>query len=424
MDSKDLILSRFFEIERWRDAIENGMGKEMSQDLLRAMCEPKNRAALYRAIRDGRYRIEPPHTAFIPKDVPGEFRTVYVNDEADRVILSIANTLFFELTPDLIHHSCRSYRKGVGCGSVVREVARHAAQLTGETIGWKSDLSKYFDSVAIEHIDMAFDILEERFGQSALVDMIRDYYHSDEYLDEKGTVCHKYMSLRQGCAVSAWLSDVILYHIDEELSRLDGLYIRYCDDMLFLGPDHDKAMSLLQSRLSEMGLSLNPRKVESIGPERWFTFLGYSIRGHRLSLSPGRLVYFQRLVDTTARETESATRMTQCLCRRLFSGHDWKCWATQVLPVINSIEDIQTLNAYIMDAIRGKMTGKGRIGGLGYNRNGKDGCIVRGKGRNVASNRAKTPGRLPGYLSLMCLRNALRHSRGLYIALAKSISTA
>ena len=185
MDSKDLILSRFFEIERWRDAIENGMGKEMSQDLLRAMCEPKNRAALYRAIRDGRYRIEPPHTAFIPKDVPGEFRTVYVNDEADRVILSIANTLFFELTPDLIHHSCRSYRKGVGCGSVVREVARHAAQLTGETIGWKSDLSKYFDSVAIEHIDMAFDILEERFGQSALVDMIRDYYHSDEYLDEK-----------------------------------------------------------------------------------------------------------------------------------------------------------------------------------------------------------------------------------------------
>ena len=47
-------------------------------------------------MRRGKYEISPPHTAQIPKD-NGEFRTVYVNEPMDRVVLGIANDLRFEL---------------------------------------------------------------------------------------------------------------------------------------------------------------------------------------------------------------------------------------------------------------------------------------------------------------------------------------
>ena len=51
-------------------------------------------------------------------------------------------------------------------------------------LGWKSDLSKYFDSVPIRFIDEAFDKVEAKHGQSALIDVLRKYYHSDLYFDE------------------------------------------------------------------------------------------------------------------------------------------------------------------------------------------------------------------------------------------------
>ena len=38
------------------------------------------------------------------------FRTVYVNEPMDRVVLGIANDLLFELMPEMLHSSCKSYQ--------------------------------------------------------------------------------------------------------------------------------------------------------------------------------------------------------------------------------------------------------------------------------------------------------------------------
>lgn len=167
----DKILSMFFEAGRWEYAIAKGVGKDVPKNVLFQLCKPEVRLKMYDAIRTGQYEIAPPHTALIPKDTPGEFRTVYVNEAADRVLLSIANDLLFELLPDRVHPRCKSYLKGVGCGRVVQEVSAAilAAKPQGtQHIGWKSDLSKYFDSVPIRFIDAAFDMVAEWEGVMGL----------------------------------------------------------------------------------------------------------------------------------------------------------------------------------------------------------------------------------------------------------------
>ena len=435
---EDKLLQMFFEPERWEYAIAKGIVKDVPKNVLYQLCKPEVRVRMYQAIANGTYEIAPPHTAQIPKDTPGEWRTVYVNEGADRVLLSIANDLLFELMPDCVHPACKSYLKGVGCGKVVQEASAAIVATKPQgtrPLGWKSDLSKYFDSVPIEFIDAAFDGVEQRFGDSKLIDVLRKYYHSDLYIDgETHKVCEKYQSLKQGCSVASWLADVLLYHIDEKLSKLDGYYVRYSDDMLFIGRDADKAMAVLTDELARMKMCLNPKKVEWLDADHWFKFLGFSIKGENISMSNSRIKKFQKEIEartvkakTKGRDGKwhgvSFARALNQVNRYLYHGDgQGHSWATGILGVVNVRQDIDTLNAFVMDCLRAVYTGKMKVGGLGYDKQGKTGCIVRGRGRNVSANRLKTGDTIDGYISLGCMQDAIRTSRAAYDTLVRSLS--
>lgn len=419
---EDKILSMFFDIDRWTKAIEKGVGKDIRKDQLIKLCAEDTRLAMAKAMKEGKYNISPPHTAQIPKD-NGEFRTVYVNEPMDRIVLSIANDLLFELTPHMVHPSCKSYQTGIGCGKVVKEASSRIAKAAdGEIIGWKSDLSKYFDSVPLRYVDEMFDEVEASHGRSALIDVLRRYYHSDIYFDEENKLQSKYQSLKQGCAVASWLADVLLYHIDSMLSELDGYYVRYSDDMLFIGPDYQNAMNILVEKLSAMEMKLNPKKVEYLSPDRWFKFLGFSIKGKMISLSSSRIKTFQKEIEsrTINKKGISMTKAIGNVNRYLYKGNGKHSWATGVLPVINVQRDIDELNKFVMDCIRAVATGKKKVGGLGYVATKADGCIVRGRGKNVLANRNKTAA-LTGYLSLWCMTKVIRTHRAVYNTLVAGL---
>lgn len=420
---EDKILQMFFEPERWKYAIGKGIVKDIRKDQLYQLAKPGVRLNIYQAMVEGRYRISPPHTAQIPKDTPGEFRTVYVNEPIDRVVLSIANDLLFELMPEMVHPRCKSYQKGIGCGKVVQEISAKICETKGKCIGWKSDLSKYFDSVPLRYIDEVFDKVEAKYGKSALIDVIRDYYHTDIYFGEHDQLQESYQSLKQGCAVAAFLADAVLYHLDEKMSQFKGEYIRYSDDCLYIGEDYEAAMDCMSEELAMMEMKLNPKKVEYLSKDRWFKFLGYSIKGSDISLSVTRIKKFQKEIEarTIKQRGISLDKAIHSVNNFLYKGNGEFSWATQILPVCNVRKDIDTLNTFVMDCFRAVATGKRKIGGLGYIVNKQDGCIARGIGRNVKANRAKTEKLFSGYLTLGCMQNAIRTRRAVYNTLVSSL---
>lgn len=419
----DKILQMFFDIDRWTKAIDKGVGKDIRKDQLTKLADENTRLRMADAMMQGKYEISPPHTAQIPKE-DGEFRTVYVNEPIDRVVLSIANDLLFDLMPELVHPTCKSYQTGIGCGKVVTEISLYimSTKINGY-LGWKSDLSKYFDSVPIRYIDEVFDKVEAKYGHSALIDVLRKYYHSDLYFDENNDLRRQYQSLKQGCAVASWLADVLLYDLDEELSQMNGFYTRYSDDMLFVGKEYEKAMSVLQSRLEEKTMKLNPKKVEYLTDSKWFKFLGFSIKGNMISLSSGRIKTFQNEVEkrTIRKPGIPLAQAINAVNRYLYKGNGDFSWATQILPVCNVRKDIDELNKFVMDCLRAVKTGKRKIGGLGYVNTKRDGCIVRGRGRNVKANRSNTDRNIPSYLTLGCMQNAILTRRGVYNTLVASL---
>lgn len=418
----DIILQKFFEIERWTKAIEKGVVKDIRKDQLILLTSEETRIQMYRAMYNGTYEISPPHTAKIPKD-NGDFRTVYVNEPIDRIVLSIANDLLFELCPEMVHKQCKSYQTGIGCGKIVLEVSNTIVSAnTSEILGWKADLSKYFDSVPIKYIDEAFDYVEKKYGYSALIHVLRKYYHCDLYFNEDNQLCSHYQSLKQGCAVASWLADVLLYKLDEELSSMSGYYVRYSDDMLYVGSDYQWAMERLECRLSEMEMQLNPSKVEYLSNSQWFKFLGFSIKGKDISLSSSRIKTFQKEIEarTIKKPNISLEKAVHSVNRYLYKGNGEFSWASSILPVCNVKRDIDELNKFVMDCLRAVETGKRKVGGLGYVKHKPDGCVVRGRGKNVSANRTKT-NKIAGYLTIGCMRNALLTSREVYNTLVLSL---
>lgn len=419
----DKILEMFFDTERWRYAIDKGVEKHIDKAHLYQLTKPGTRVAMCAAIKAGKYEIAPPHTAKIPKD-NGDFRTVYINEPIDRIFLSIANDLLFELMPEMVHPCCQSYQKGIGCGKIVKEISRKICETKGEVIGWKSDFSKYFDSVPIRFIDEAFDKVEAKHGHSAIIDVLRKYYHSDWYFDTDGKLQKAYQSLKQGCSVASWLADVIMYSLDERLSELDGEYIRYSDDGLFVGPDYVRAMAIMSEEVTMREMMLNPKKIEYLTHTRWFKFLGFSIKGSAISLSSTRIKTFQREIElrTIKKRNQKFTRALSEVNRYLYHGNGEYSWATQILPVVNVKKDILTLSTFVMDCLRAVVTGKTKIGGLGYVADQSEGCIQRGIGRHVKSNRKKTDKMFEGFYTIGCMQNALHSSKEVYRTLVSSIS--
>lgn len=412
----------FFEPHRWEYAISKGVDKGINKAQLYQLAKPEVRVQMYEAIRDGQYIIAPPHTAKIPKD-NGEFRTVYVNEPIDRIFLSIANDLLFELMPEMIHPACQSYQKGIGCGKIVQDISRRICETKGDVIGWKSDFTKYFDLAPILSIDEAFDAVEAKHGSSAIIDVLRKYYHCDLYFDIDGTLKEAYQSLKQGCPVGSWLANVIMYSLDERLSALNGVYVRYSDDAIFVGPDYELAMSIMKEEVAKRKMTLNPKKIEWLTHTKWFKFLGYSIKGSDISLSSTRIKSFQREIEARSIRLRNTTltRAVNAVNRYLYKGNGRFSWATQILPICNVKSDIHELDKFVMDCLRAVVTGKKQVGGLGYVVSKTDGCISRGIGRNVKANRVKTPTIIDGYMTISCMQNAMVTSREAFNTLVESL---
>ena len=204
---------------------------------------------------------------------------------------------------------------------------------------------------------------------------------------------------------------------------MKGYYVRYSDDMLFIGEDYERAMNVLEQRLGAMSMRLNPKKVEYLTADKWFKFLGFGIRGGMISLSSSRIKTFQREIErrTIKQRRTTLARAVNSVNRYLYKGDGEFSWATQILPGCNVKHDLDELNGFVLDCLRAVQTGRRKLGGLGYVRTKSDGCIVRGRGRNVKANRAKAGGRIDGYLTIGCMRNALLTSRGVYNTLVASL---
>mgnify|MGYP004473740451 CR=1 FL=1 len=359
-----------------------------------------------------------------------EYREVYVNEARDRIVLALINDCLCELFADMVHPQCRSYQKGTGTQKMVKEISGKVDKLSKQqkVIGVKSDFSKYFDNVRIEVIDDVFDKVESKLGFSKgtepVINLLRRYYHQDLYFDIDGTLKHHYQGLKQGCAVASWLANVVLYELDDYMTSHYDVYYRYSDDSIVLDKDTRDVVDVMNSIISKYGITLNPDKVDTLYADKWFKFLGFNLKNDQITLSGRRVKKFQKEIEARSIDRKkknqkyTAKAAKNSIIHYLYEGEH--CWATSCLGTVNVESDLDELNKFIMDCIRACDTGKLKVGGLGTTNNLPNKTILRGKGRNVSANKAKT-GHIENYLSLKCMSNNLKICKPVFMASVKTM---
>jgi hypothetical protein len=333
----DKLLDEMFTRERWEKAIQIAIDKNMKHEELEKYCNPELLDGLKKMILLDAYDIGMPHQQAIPKD-DGGTRIVYINEDLDRILLSIINDMLFDFCGSLISERSKAYQTNLSCGKVVKEVVSQIKDCKLKSIGIKADLSKYFDSVPLRFIEEVFDKVESICGQSKVINLLRRYYRNDKCKDVNGNEIEHFQSLKQGCAVASFLANAVLYEMDEEIKQLDVYYVRYSDDILIIGNEWEKGREILERRLNEKELILNPKKVEVLTKDRFFKFLGFMIRGTEISLSKKRLKNFQKEIFSRCKKANSYKSAVHSVNRYLYNGQ--YCWAKGVLAYINNVTDI------------------------------------------------------------------------------------
>lgn len=424
---KNKLLEEMFKMSRWEKLIEKAELKGIDKGELRKYCTPEVRAALYMRIANDDLEFMPSRMVNIPKDTPGEFRTVFVGETCERILCSLINDCLFDLFPEMVHKSCTSYQKGIGTGKVVKHLSQVLQTVEGNVIGARFDFHHYFDTVNRESIMNQFDIVEQKLGfdkgTEPVMNLLRRTWNNDWVFDLEDNLIQQYNGIRQGNACGSWLADVVLYELDEFMSNKYRFYCRYSDDLIVIHDDVDEITRDITNIVSKYGVSLNLKKTETLYKDKWFKFLGFNLRDNMITLSKSRVKKFQKEIDLRTIKQRNITlkRALNQVNSYLYKGDGQYSWSTAVLPIINVQKDIDALNEYVLDCLRAVQTGKKKIGGLGSVNDREDFTILRGTGKNVKANRMKTEKEIENYLSIGCMRKALLTNHAVFETLVRSM---
>lgn len=446
-----ILTKMVFDPLRWEKAVDKAELKNINYTVLREICRPDVRLNWYYKVMTGNAEIGVFHLQDLPKD-DGSVRTVWIAEDADRVFLSIVNDCLMELFRDyLISNHCKSYLSGIGCQEIVTNTSNKICKLSknkkGKEVLLKLDLQKYFDTVKIEVIDAVFDMIEHmlgcEYGTEPVINVLRKLYHRNLVFNQKNELVSIYGSLMQGCAISGFLADVVLYDVDEMMAEECDYYVRYSDDMMILSDDIDKAKAILDRELPKYGVRLHPNKCERHTSDDWVKFLGFLIRGNTITWSKNRVKNVTKEIfkATLAKPYIHPNQAKKAIKRILYGDGDGYSFATSCFGAINNKKDVDTFNNWVMDAIRlceirykynEERKRKGlkprrieynmsHIGGLGVVTDRDDYTIIRGKGKKITTARQRTQKEIDHYKSVGCLLGAYKINKCVYETVVRSI---
>ena len=408
---KDIKLEQLYDFNLWSESLEHIASKNTNNlDTLSELDMLSNKKvilSLIDSIVKGTYKVGVPTVIRVRKD-NGGYRELYVNSIQDRLVLRVINKIYYNLYKNEIHRLCVSYKEGVSVGKVVSDISNKLKEK--KLKGYKVDISKFFDSVNKESL---FNALDSLSTNSTIDRVVRDYYSDDRvFIYEENRYIERYKGLAQGCALSSFLCNYILREIDECFSS-STIYYRYSDDIIIFDED-DSIIEKLSDKLKSYGLSLNKNKLEKISSDDWFTFLGFSIKGDKISISKNSLQKFQRSILDRYRKCKSYNGFKRSVYSYLYSSDVYSCrgWFGGKVGTINCISDIKCLDMWVQDILLAYKYKRDRIGSLGYNMQ-DNGVISRGKGRNVKRNREK--GANEEIISMLNLYYLYRMNKNLYL---------
>jgi len=218
----------------------------------------------------------------IPKANGGE-RPLGIPTVKDRIAQTVCKMILEPIYEADFEDSSYGFRPNRSSKDAMTAIKGHLKE--GKTEVYDADLSKYFDTIPHDKLQIA---LKQRIADPRILKLINKWLKVPAYEDGKyksGKDNHN--GTPQGGVISPLLANVYFHLIDRIVNNTQSLFskhgvrmVRYADDFVLMGKElPEEVIEKLKTLLQRMGVMLNESKTRHIDARAdSFNFLGFTIR--------------------------------------------------------------------------------------------------------------------------------------------------
>jgi len=218
----------------------------------------------------------------IPKANGGE-RPLGIPTVRDRIAQTVCKMILEPIFEADFEESSYGFRPARSSKDAITAIKGHLK--AGRTEVYDADLSKYFDTIPHDKLQIA---LKQRVADPRILKLINKWlkvsvYEAGQYKSGKDN----HTGTPQGGVISPLLANIYLHLLDRTVNNAQSLFskhgvkmVRYADDFVLMGGIlPEEVIKKLKSLLHRMGLRLNEDKTRKLDSRtESFSFLGFTIR--------------------------------------------------------------------------------------------------------------------------------------------------
>ena len=259
-----------------------------------------NLAALQRDLKTRDHFVPKPlRRVWIPKDAKGKkLRPLGIPAVRDRIAQEVVRRLLEPIFEPKFHDCSFGFRPGRSCHLAIRRVLSYHADEGRVTLD--ADIAGFFDNIPHKLI---VDAVAEEVADGNILNLVQKFLAAGVL--EHGVFKPTSIGTPQGGVISPLLANIVLNKLDWQLADAGYRFVRYADDFVVVCTDRQQAqaaLTLVETVMTELGLSLSPEKTKVADFGKGYDFLGFRLSSKSRTMRPKSLEKFKTKVrDITRR---------------------------------------------------------------------------------------------------------------------------
>lgn len=232
-----------------------------------------NLLSLMRDLKQGTYQPIPLRRKHISKG-DGKTRPLGIPAVRCRIAQEVVRRLINPIFESRFHKNSYGFRPGRNCHQAIEQSLEFVQQ--GYRYIVDVDIKGFFDNIT--H-NLIMESVAAKISDGNILNLIEKFLTSG--VMEEGKFIPTTKGTPQGGVISPILANIALNHLDWFLEENGYHFVRYADDFLVMcktKPEAERALEIIQSFLTEMGLETSPQKTKICHYSEGFNFLGFTIK--------------------------------------------------------------------------------------------------------------------------------------------------